>query len=201
MDHFTIGFTLLLALVYSTLTTGEDVLRNEVDLPNKSNDGTWGNVQNCPDGSYVSDVRLIVKKVTDTDTDDETGVNYVEMGCRNKEGTPTGSITSKTMPGGEELPWRSCGSGANSFIKAADLKDLAPGARSDKVAVTNMYFACENGPQLGNWKYGDRIFRARYSGMKGCEDGQVVCGLQTRVRRHGEDKSGLNDVKLGCCDL
>jgi len=199
MDHFTIGFTLLLALAYSTPTTGEEVLRNAVDLPNKSGEGKWGDVQNCPDGSFVSDVRLIVKKVTDTDTDDETGVNGVEMRCRNKDGTPTGSITSKVLPGGEALEWKTCGNTVNSFIEAADLRDLATGAQSDKVAVTNMYFVCTNGPQLGRWKYGDRIFRARYSGMGGCDDDYAICGLQTKVLDDAEDNSGLNDVRLGCC--
>ena len=57
-----------------------------IDLPNKSNKGELGDVEYCPSGSYVSSVRLRVKRVKGGD---KTGVNGVEMQCHTKEGEST----------------------------------------------------------------------------------------------------------------
>merc|ERR1712212_971118 len=122
----TIGFILLLALAQSTPSKASE---RTIDLPNRDDEGELGDVKNCPSGSYVSSVRLLVKRVKGGD---ETGVNGVEMQCRTKAGDNVGTIKSAVLPEGDWLQWKTCGRG---FIKAAQLKDQTSRASGDKVPL------------------------------------------------------------------
>ena len=88
-----------------------------LDLPSKTNFGTWGIVEYCPSGSYAK--RANIKVEGWARSGDDTGVNAIRLDCFTKSGIKTATIKSSEQRHGSWQTDRTCSDG---FIKGARTK-------------------------------------------------------------------------------
>ncbi|XP_014462434.2 vitelline membrane outer layer protein 1 homolog [Alligator mississippiensis] len=155
--------------------------------------GDWGHKEFCPRGTYASAFALKVQPHQGwSHFGDDTGLNGVRLIC-----TDGSSIQSSEGKWGLWQSPRGCGGG--TLVQFRLRAEPPRGPFRDDEAATDVSMLCSNGREVagegstsgdwGNWS-------------RPCAFG-AVCGLQTRVELPGgpgQDDTGLNDLRLFCCN-
>jgi len=173
-----------------------------IESPRRTNWGTWGDEEFCPEGQYVYGFRLKVQADQGWLLDD-TAVNAIELLCEEPSRTaaeeakpraPT-PIRSKEGPQGNWGTVFECdryhfGHGFELRSEGPTLDNTA--GNNLRLSCTNEYIHQGNGHSWGDW-----------TGHLNCPRGMWVCGIRTQVedpKPQPADNTGLNNVDFACCD-
>ncbi|CAG7827824.1 unnamed protein product [Allacma fusca] len=172
----------------------------DLESPQITDFGTWGEPTYCPPGEVVTGFQL---KVEPKNSVDDTALNGVRFYC----GTPGGSnedrqnITSKVGHFGNWGRVFDCPTYAVGFeLQSHEYQ----GPRGDDTAANNMKLHCAGGGAMeGFHDNGHTYVNSRYTDPQMCPTGKGICAIQTQVERYqlfGDDTS-LNNIRVKCCDL
>ncbi|XP_069505882.1 vitelline membrane outer layer protein 1 homolog isoform X1 [Ambystoma mexicanum] len=162
-------------------------------VPNGGPWGDWHPIEMCPDRQYA--VGFSLKVDPPEGIADDTSLNGIRLVCAgpNKENQRT--IESGVGKWGAWTPVSWCPGG---FMRSFILRmDPYHGSFYDDTAANNIKSLCTKGPTIE----GIGLDWGRYGPMSElCKKG--ICGLQTKIDppRWFTDQTGLNDVKMFCCD-
>jgi len=162
--------------------------------------GTWGNVTNCPKGTYAGGMSIRVEGKQGWG--DDTALNGIRLYCvRPQDGVyHPGDKYVESNPGYwglwsdvKSLKW--CPAGFVAF----KLKVEGAQGSGDDTAVNDIKLMCRDGAERGG--EGGPWGRWRKWSAH-CGLNTVICGLQTAVeKKQGKkDDTGLNDVRFHCCN-
>jgi len=163
--------------------------------------GEWGEMENCKNYGHAVGYSIMVESNQGRGSDD-TAMNSIRLKCSggewiySKRGYWGSWYTSDTT----------CSGGFNQFKFQLETKQ----GGGDDTAANNIQLRCKD---TGKWASTDAgKSKTGWGGWWGanpngpqddprlvCPDGQVICGLQTRVEKMGGDDTALNGVRFDCC--
>ncbi|XP_042867909.1 vitelline membrane outer layer protein 1-like [Penaeus japonicus] len=200
----TLGGLAILACV--AFAAGDNVLSyverrsiaSNLTLDNGLDWGVWGDVEYCPEGSFV---HAFDTKFESGSTTDETAVNALMLFCSTPEHHDTGYITSTVGEYGEWQGMRIC---TNGYVTGMRGNVLEPqGIVHDDVAVANMEMECDYGKEVITGVMDlEKFTPGEWGEWSKCDSGSAVCGLQVKWEEPvlGDDAATTN-VILFCCSL
>ena len=181
-----------------------DRYTEDEDIP-----GTWRNTETCPKYHYAYKFSLKLQNYQGGGIYDDSALNGVRLYCKDQRGK---SVTSGV---GGEGSWTSEKKGCandNFFVgyrfiskHKARVNDEWYGEfidikceGNDNEDLIGEDFSLPSGSEMGtHW-----ASKGDASSWVNCEEGYVVCGLQTKIMAKQaslRDDSGLTDIKLICC--
>ncbi|XP_063589396.1 vitelline membrane outer layer protein 1-like [Penaeus indicus] len=173
------------------------VVSSNITLDNGLDWGTWGDIEYCPEGSFV---HAFDTKFESGSTTDETGVNALMLFCSTLEHHDTGYITSTVGEYGEWQGMRICTTGYVTGMRGNVLEPQ--GIVHDDVAVANMEMECDNGKEVITGVMAQKFTPGTWGEWAKCDSGSAVCGIQVKWEEPvlGDDAATTN-VILFCCSL
>ena len=165
--------------------------------------GPWGTFSDtiyCEPGSYIGGFKLLVEPYGGGDWDDAAMVG-VSMHCYKPNGTYVETLVHKDMEEWANWSPNSAKCSAGKFVKGARLKiEKNQGGDEDDTAANDLELACVGGGVLKQTNGGP--FGA-WSPYQFCPTGTVACGVAVERELYmgaGKDDTGLNSIRLRCCD-
>jgi len=161
--------------------------------------GGWGNMEYCPLKGHAISFSQKVEQPQGGGTDD-TALNSICLQCSNggqvcsrqgSSGVWSKSVTCQTGYVGADFKFEPF-QGGRKFL----------GPINDDTAGNDLELVCSTGHTSHRTKNGGPF--GTWLGYQYCSQGQVICGLQTRVEPHqgagrSADDTALNGVVLQCC--
>ncbi|XP_064105672.1 vitelline membrane outer layer protein 1 homolog [Macrobrachium nipponense] len=168
-------------------------------LDNGYDAGTWGEVEYCEDGSFVTDIEVAYKDHTLLDVD-ENAVNTVKLYCATTDGVMTNYVTSTVGKEGEWKGMNSCSDGSlMTGMRAKVMPNL--GLIGDDEAVQNVEMECEGGSTV--LAMPEKQNSTNWSSWDSCGKGSAVCGIRVRYEAPSaiDDDVAIADMTMYCCSV
>lgn len=155
--------------------------------------GTLGTAEYCggvPYADYATRFRIQYEQ---DGGNDPSALNSICLMCSKND---TEICSKKGQYGGWHKATRICTNGFTGFWLHHFWSRL-PGLLGQDVGATNLFMQCDR----SSWHRTDLDWDnwGKWH-IHTCPKGKIICGLQTRVSDHGVDDTGLNGVKMFCCD-
>ena len=187
MQKLTVAILLTLAVATADVVEPYTLYRNaseigfQLESPQITDFGSWGEPDYCRPGQIVTGFQL---KVEPKHSIDDTALNGIRFFC----GTPGGSedertnITSKVGYFGNWGKIFNCSTYAVGFeLQSQEYQ----GPRTDDIAANNFKLYCADGVAYEGYNDNGHTFtNSVYTGPQMCSLGQGLCGIQTQVERY-----------------
>lgn len=163
-------------------------------------------MESCPPGYFAHGMRI--KYERDSGSLDETGLNAIELACKNRAVPSSGDTYIKGAEGvfGGWQAYQYCPQG-EYVIGFALQSESWRGGNKDDVAANNFAAYCgrpEAPRRRYSWIQGSVNERGSWTRDQFCPARQIVCGIIVQIEPaqapHVDDAS-LDSVGLKCCDF
>mmetsp|Transcript_96859 Transcript_96859/g.172383 ORF Transcript_96859/g.172383 Transcript_96859/m.172383 type:complete len:524 (-) Transcript_96859:49-1620(-) len=162
--------------------------------------GYWGSGASCPSSTYVTGAKIKVQKGA---AKDRTGINALKFHC--SDGS---EVSTAEGLDGIWTPWRDCPEGQAVYSFRA--QGSPPARGFDDAGMVNVEFSCRK-PDLSDLSKlsfpGAKPSKEDVPASQGgwskelqCGPREAVCGAQANVVKEGEDKMGVADLRVYCCN-
>ncbi|CAL8111211.1 unnamed protein product [Orchesella dallaii] len=189
--------------------------------PILKNDGNWLEWQYCNPGSYANAVGSFRRSKMQNGKTDNVGVISVALACQFPDQMgKLGEINSTIFDASPGAPktdsqfsrFFHCEDGAAAV--GFQLNSEPDQGAKDDIATANVRLLCSCGPPAVKpyWIEGvysvDANRQGEWTKERGCMPRQAICGMQTQMMPYENkvalgthDNSGLNNVKMKCCNI